>query len=664
MKVHQNYHQKVSFKRELSPEELKTYNLVLKSAQEKSGRNGKTILIVHDACLPQTAATNTGVGNLGSKDALLFFDFMKNYLNINAVEVLPPGELSKQPKRKFYCAYSTSAFALSPHQINLERLLEPEYGEILKPSDFKKVVKANTLPAKATIVNYENVVDANSPFDKALKTAFIRFQQASNLNNLKNEFETYKKQNDDWLKPKILFKALETEYGDSNWRNWNELDKNLLDTNTEEAQNRIASLKDKYKDDAEFYKFKQFLADKHLQENRTNLNKKGLKLIGDCLIGFSNDEQWAYKKAFNFDYSLGWSLPAYNYDEITNPQSPAGKLLKKKVQIFAKRYDSIRFDVSWSYVEPKITPKAHMNGKPYAKKVVFESELLNTIEDYVREIKGADFDVKDLIHEFDAAYEDFKACEGVKWRKALQNRTKALGTTYMDNHWGRNEVYLALNGGNPNFILGVGNHDPQPLRQIAYGIPDINGDVHKTHQIQPLVDLFKIKPPENINNPIEFIKYKFAEIMTAKHNQYFYMDVFGREDRFDSQAKNGYINYRQKIPENFQKAYIDAVESGHGLNPMDALEKVFKLKELDKSEPELYKQIVHFRDILLEKAVPAAAKKNSFGKNAIIIGTCTVLGAIWTFAGHSLKNQKQAQKLAFNQNLAKKSKPVFKDFIG
>ena len=34
---------------------------------------------------------------------------------------------------------------------------------------------------------------------------------------------------------------------------------------------------------------------------------------------------------------------------------------------------------------------------------------------------------------------------------------------------------------------------------------------------------------------------------------------------------------------------------------MDALERVFRLQELNKSEPEIYSKIIKFRDILLEK---------------------------------------------------------------
>ena len=66
-----------AFGRRLTSEELLEYQTTLSEAKEKVGNNGKSVFIVHDACLPQNAEGNTGVGNLSSKKSLEFFDFMK-----------------------------------------------------------------------------------------------------------------------------------------------------------------------------------------------------------------------------------------------------------------------------------------------------------------------------------------------------------------------------------------------------------------------------------------------------------------------------------------------------------------------------------------------------------------------------------------------------------
>ena len=73
------------------------------------------------------------------------------------------------------------------------------------------------------------------------------------------------------------------------------------------------------------------------------------------------------------------------------------------------------------------------------------------------------------------------------------------------------------------FSIGFGNHDPQPLRQIANGVPekirvwDASEKTFKTIEksykedaISPLAEELKIEP-QKLQNPVEFAKAKFAE---------------------------------------------------------------------------------------------------------------------------------------------------------
>lgn len=635
MKIGAINNRRISFGRALTSSELTDYRETLTQAKKIAGNDGKSILIVHDACLPQNLGNNTGVGNLSAKKSLEFFDFMHNYLNINAIEVLPPGEIRPLKDGQFYCAYSSSAFSLSPHHINLEALTTPKYGSLISQKDVSEVVQNNKIDDKDMVVNYENVVKKDSAADQALRKYFLKFQSASNVKDLQKAFETYKKENADWLEPKVIFNALSQEYGHDKWQEWDEFDKNLMSNNSKEAQERRRVVTAKRYQDSEFYRFKQFMADTHLSEARKNINSRGMKLIGDCLVNFSPDEIWANQKAFDLSTTIGWNVPAFDYSNIENPNSEAAKLLKKKVQMFAKRYDSIRFDVSWSYVQPVLYSHNGKNKGPD-----FGDRLLTQIEKHVKEVKGETFDTHDLIHEFDASPDDFelvrKYDKKYLFRDSIQDRTKAMGTTYMSETWGNNFHYLELNKHQRNFILGAGNHDPQPLRQIAEGIPDNDGRIYKTDNIKYLSKLFGTRP-EKLQDPVEFTRAKFAEITTAKHNQYFYIDVFGEKRRFDSQYKNGYANYRQKIPSDFQSHYFKALEEGFAFNPMDALARVFKLRGLDRINPELYERMIKYRDILMEKtkAIVEPPKKS---KNPAAVAIVGIVGALT--GGYALINSK------------------------
>lgn len=615
MKVLNVENKQIAFGRALSTREAGVFSVVADIAQKKLGNDGKSLLIVHDACLPQDGPNNTGVGNVSSVESGLFFDLMKKYLNINMVEVLPQGEPRLLGGRnKFYCAYGAPAYSLGSHVVNLNLLMTPEFGQILTEKEFQSVVRLNTRPDKADVVNYENVVGMESEQNLALRKAFKRFLASENVDGLKKRLEDYKQENADWLVPKVFFNALTKEYKNNNWRSWSELDKNLMEMNPQSRDviERKADLHFKYSEDMEFFQFQQFIADEHLKIGKDNLNKKGLKLVGDCLIGFSQDEVWANKSAFAEGCSIGWELPALNYDEICNENSAAAKALKRKVELFAKRYDSIRFDVSWAYITPIVTPDGVTKVDDKYKKPM-GNKVLELIEKTVKSVKGEDFNPRDLFHEFEASPEDFKLFEKGKLIEPVQNRTKVVGTTYMKQNWGSNDAYLKRGFDADTFIAGVGNHDPQPLYEIAYDIPDNDGTIRKPAQIEPLAEILKLDANILEKNPVEFIKAKFAEPFMAKHHYFFYMDVFARKERFDSQEKNSELNYRHKIPENFEVTYHKAVQSGKGLNLMDALAKAFHAKGLDKSESALYRLITKYRDILYEKGVCTEAEANKLG---------------------------------------------------
>ena len=589
----------ISFKRKLTEAEQIEYSNVLSQARNTINKGGKSILIVHDSCLPQAAANDIGVGHLSSKTAGNFFDFAKNYLGINTIEVLPPGEIQMKHAKGFYNTYNGSALSLGTQQINLELLTEPNFNSILSKEDFQEVVKANILSQKQGLVNYENVIGKDSPQETALRKAFNNFINNPDID--KKAYESYKAANNDWLEPKSVYSVLKEENGGKNWVQWtSEIDRTLFDAKTPERTARIAQIKKDHFSDIEFYKFKQFIADEHLKFGKESLNKRGMKLFGDCLIGFSDDETWAFKDAFKKDCFVGkagWKIPALDYGSIEKESSAAQKLLRRKVELFAKRYDGIRFDCSWAYVQPKLSD---------GSKFDFQGSLLDIIEDTVKSIKGKDFDISNLIHEFEADPKDFSIFNGDGTvLPYLKNRVKVISSACMDNSYG-NTAALKECGINVNeYVLGVGNHDPQPLRQLAQNLPDTsNGqDVFRRFKQEKVLKEIMNLDDAAISTPADFVKFKFAEPLAGKNQMLFYMDAFGRAERFDSQSLNTWKNYRYRIPEWYEKSYLNAVEQGFGYNPMDGYAKVFEMKgyNTDGAKRPLYLKIIKFRDILLEK---------------------------------------------------------------
>ncbi len=684
----------ITFGRALNKKEMRQYIDVQEKARKLAGQTGKSIFIVHDACLPQSDNKNTGVSNLASNESIDFLSYMKSYLGFNTVEILPCGELHSN--NGLYSPYSGTSLSLGNHEINLELLTQNEFEKILSPDEYKDVVNSNTASDKKEIVNHKNVVEEWSAHENALKKAYARFKNLDEKTELKKNFKAYTKENNDWLEPKTVYKILSKKYNTDDYVYWQGIDSYLYEpvVSNEERSSRIAQILKENPDEAEYYKFKQFIADEHLSYGKKKLHKIGLKLTGDCEINFSKDEIWANPEAFKKDSFIGeknWHILSLNYDIIKNPNSASAKLLKRKVELCAKRYDSIRFDVGWAYIKPKI----HHSTGGYEIKYLGDS-VVNLIEETVKKVKGKDYDLNNLIYEFQGG-EIFKSryqngiciktgdlLDEVKSRVGVYD-TVFMHDTYYDT-WGSNDGFLKRGWPKDKFIVGVSNHDSQPLRQIANNVCDTaiigNDKYHKEPAIEPLAKILKLNP-ESLQNPVEFAKAKWAEPMMAENNMMFYMDVFGREERFNMHHLNTIEhpekNFAYKIPANYKEAYHRALQEGYGFNIMDSFEKIFKAKGLDKTEPKLYKKIVKFRDILYENDTAASSKNslknNKYIKPLLIIGAAICAAAF--IIKHIISSNKKtansaidktvqnntANKPILNKNIQNKTIPDINDFL-
>jgi len=597
-----SFNQNLNFQRRLRSDEEADFSRVLKQGKEALGNTGHSILIVPSSSLPQSANTNTGVGNLLDSEATKFVDFAKQYWGINTVQLIPDGTYKKFGKDS-YKPYSGSALDLGNQSINLEMLTKTEFAEILSVEDLKKVVESNKNSTDK--VNFENVLDKDSETEKALIKAFenLKKNDTTPKRDLLKDFENYRTFHKSWLEPKAIYKSLEQKYGHSDCHLWNTFDKNFYNEDVvsiNERQNAINGLRSsEYGKAGEFFEFKQYLADKQLAMAKNKLHQKGVKLCGDVLIGFSGDEIWANPKAFIEHGSIGWGIPAVNYD------SDEGiKLLRKKIELNARRYDSLRIDASWSYVSQPVERKLY---NEYYKKE-YGSKLLDIIDDEIKKVKGANYDLKNVMHEFIANPKDFTLYEEGGLKPYVKNRVKTYTTHNLSWDWATTKAFKNKGWDVDSYVLGVTNHDSFPLRL------EFNNIQKRTFQTDVLSTLLNI--PKNILNTFQgFLQAKYAEPMRAKHNMFFFTDALNILDRYKDNI-NEADDYRIKIPESYQDNFFKSLEKGEGFNVMDALEKAFVAEGLDKKNSELFEKIVNYRKILQSKESPIIDPPNSKWKLA------------------------------------------------
>lgn len=524
----------INFQRRLKPKEEGEYSAVLNQAKAKIGNTGKSILIVPTSSLPQEAQNNTGVGTLNQAESAKFFDFAKKYWGINEIQIQPVGQYHAWQGQ--FPIYSGTSMDLGNHIIDIKSHCTEE--------EFKEIVKSN---GDKTNVNYPNIVEAFSAQEEILHKVYEREK-----NN--PEFAIFKTQNSERLEPKALYRALREINHSHDYKKWNDTDKNLYSLPQAERERRITEIYKLKNKEIDFYKFKQFLAENDLKKAKDMLNQKGLKLNGDMICGLSYDEIWSHPKAFLEGKTIKWDLPALDLDS-----KEAEKLIREKVNTYAKRFDGLRIDASWIYVQPL--------NKDYGDKI------LNIIDDEVKKVKGNDFDLHNIMHEFVASVDDFNVYDGEKLKPYIDNRVKIYTSDWLADDWGTNKGFIERGWKPESFIIGTTNHDSKPIK-------------FNENQAKTLSKILGI-PFEKLKDEKEFVKAKFAEPMMAYNNMLYFRDAL---------ANDG-----DKISADFEEKYFKNLENGKGFNPMDALEKAFKAKGLDKDEPELFNKIVKYRKILESK---------------------------------------------------------------
>ncbi len=536
---------------------------------------------------------DTGRGKLNSDEALNIISTLKPYTGLNAIKDYPFGREIRHANH-FYCPYNRSAITIGEDQINFSKLTTPKYGSLLDKADIKELVESNkrTRIAKNK-ANYENEIgtDMEYPILKPLRKAYDNFKKhhSSPDDKLNIEFEQYKNDPVSRDYDRIALYPFIHEDEPDLFENF---------AQSPEKQQKFEEYKEKYKDEIEFFKFRQFLAFKDKLEAKENFNKMNVDVVNDVAIGFSPEEYWAFPDAFNHNLTAGYGFFLPKYEDVTNKESELYNLLKHKLELNLRVADGLRLDVGVSYDSFR-TFKKDKNGEFDYSKVyeVYDNKgiVADFIEDIVKEIKGEDFDMSKIMYEGDGDTSYI-----MDWKEKSVKQTGLLGknimytSTYQHSDglgWGSVKFLKEVLGLKDNeFIFGTENHDNWTLRMMAENDDDEKLKTLKDKSIPVLADELDVKKSW-LKNPKNWVKAKMEELFLAKRRFFYFMDVLGKKEFINDHSVDEKERFRDRLTDDFEKEFHRELQRGNGFNYPETIAARMKKTGAAKENPALYEKL-------------------------------------------------------------------------
>lgn len=318
--------------------------------------------IMHSGSFPSAEGENTGVGTINSNGGKEIIDWASGIFN--SIQLGPAGKT----KGCDASPYTGTIFSGNPLFIDLKQLTEKEWHNILSKTTYEDIVNNN--PNKDT-----NRIAYSYIYKKQNEALLEAWNNFKNLNDKKlmKEFDLYKRENDSWLDKDSLYEALSIEHGNDYWPLWNsDMDKNLFNPKSYEEGikygERINEISKKYSDEIDFYKFVQFVLSKQNQKTLDYAKKKGIKMIADRQVAFSDRDCWAYQSLFLEGWCLGcppdyfskdgqaWGFPVMNPEKLYKEDGSLdeGGILMKNLfkKMFKENPGGVRIDHIVGLIDP------------------------------------------------------------------------------------------------------------------------------------------------------------------------------------------------------------------------------------------------------------------------------------------------------------------------
>ena len=563
-------------------------------------------LIIHGSSFPSVNGEDTGFGTFNSKAGHSLIDYASGIFN--ALQLGPAGKTKSSDSSP----YTGTIFSGNPLFIDLKQLTEKKWDSILSEDTFNKVVENN--PKQNTgRTCYSYIFKAQT---EALKEAWENFKKKEHggifASHLMKEFEHFKKENEFWLDNDSLYEALSIENNNDYWYIWkNETDKRLLNPKTADEKKafakRIDEIKKKYADEIDFYKFCQFVLEKQNEETKKYALSKGIKMIADRQVAFSDRDAWAYQSLFLDGWFLGcppdyfskdgqaWGFPVMDPDKMYNKDGSLGEggILMKNLfkKMFKENPGGVRIDHIVGLIDPWVykagkkpmceegagrlySSPEHPELKKYA--IAKEEDLDWTLEadkeKRVKTLSDKQIELYGRLVEkivIGAAKEcgldkNSIVCEDLG---TLTNPVDAVMKKYGLQGMRLTQFVIPEKPEHPyrckniteNVWNMVGTHDNNPIETWAESM--INTHEGYLHAKNLVEDLFADADNKDdiivkMTTDKEYLKFvKLVEIFASKARnvQIFFTDFFQINETYNTPGTSGDQNWSLRLPNNYQE---------------------------------------------------------------------------------------------------------------
>ena len=574
-------------------------NTIRKALQALGKKN--FVFIMHNGSFPSVEGENTGFGTINSNGGKNFLNYASGLFD--AIQMGPAGKT----KTSDSSPYTGTIFSNNPLFIDLKSLTTKKWHNILSDKTFEDIVENN--PNKNTNrTSYSYITKKQA---EALSEAYENFLKL-NDKELNKEFEQYKKENDSWLSKDSLYEALSIEHGTDFWPKWKSaMDKNLFNPKTEEEktayEKRIDEVSVQYAKEIDKYKFIQFVLNKQNMETKKFADSKGIKMIADRQVAFSDRDTWAYQSLFLEGWSLGcppdyfskdgqaWGFPVINPEKLYNEDGSLGEagILMKNLfkKMFKENPGGVRIDHIVGLIDPwvykagkKPMPEQgagrlysspehpELNKYAIAKLEDLDNTLSSDKEKRVKTLSKNQIKLYGRLIEkivIAAAEEegltkDSIVCEDLGTLTnpvaAVMKEYELLGMrlTQFTVPTEDDDPYRCKNITEKCWAM-VGTHDNQPITIWAKNmIHTHEGYLHVKNLVE---DLFKEEQDKDalivkMTNDAEFLKEtKLVELFACKAEniQMFFTDFFNMDKTYNTPGTSGDKNWSLRLPNNFEE---------------------------------------------------------------------------------------------------------------